>query len=406
MNTDHKRLAYLFRRYFSQTVTAEEEQELMDLISRDGHTEELKALMDEAWATYKTDMPLFSPGQSDAMLHRIMQEKENGEETAVRSRKGEGKRIRWLRAAAVAALLILPAAGGFILWQRARNPLKTPVASRTMPPGDDIAPGSNKAVLVLANGTSIPLDSSGNGLLTRQGSTRVLKLRGGQLAYEAQGEKRKASDEVSFNTLTTPPGGEYQVVLPDNSKVWLNAASSLRFPTAFTTGKREVELTGEAYFEVAEDKDRPFEVKVNDMHVKVLGTHFNVMAYGDESSVKTTLLEGGVKVSQGETEALLKPGQQADLDKSARHIRIRKADMEEVMAWKEGLFHFDGDDLPSIMRKIARWYDMEVSYEEGLPAGHFTGVISRDNNLAQVLKVLELSGIHFSIEGRTIRVKQ
>lgn len=401
MNMDQTRLAYLFRRYYSQVATEEERQELMTLISRDEHVAEVKALMDEAWETGKADTPLFSPGQSEDMLRRILQQ---GEEKAGKSFPLHRRQpVRWIRSAAAVALLAVLSAGGYA-WYAAYQQRHAGTSDNAAQVSNDIAPGGNKAVLTLANGTSIVLDSSRNGVLAQQGNAQVLKLGSGQLAYETKSPTPETGSGASLNTLTTPRGGEYEITLPDGTRVWLNAASSLRFPTAFAAGERTVELSGEAYFEVAEDKSRPFNVKVNNMQVRVLGTHFNIMAYNDEASVKTTLLEGAVKISNAGTDALLKPGQQANIDKGRQNIRVQEADLEEVMAWKEGLFHFDGDDLPSIMRKIGRWYDVEISYDGAIPDSHFTGVISRNNKLSQVLEVLELSGVHFTVEGRVIRV--
>jgi ferric-dicitrate binding protein FerR (iron transport regulator) len=195
------------------------------------------------------------------------------------------------------------------------------------------------------------------------------------------------------------------MVLPDGSKVWLNAESSLRFPTAFTGNQREVTLTGEAYFEVAKNKEKPFRVEVDGMSINVLGTHFNVNAYLDENNIRTSLLEGSVKIIKGNLSELLKPGYQAVLNKKQDKIRITDADMDGVMAWKNGLFQFDGADINTIMHEIGRWYNVEIVYSGKVPARTFEGKISRNAELSEVLRILELSKVKFSVVGRKIIVQ-
>ncbi|MEO9022859.1 MAG: FecR domain-containing protein [Ginsengibacter sp.] len=271
---------------------------------------------------------------------------------------------------------------------------------------NDIAPGGNKAILTLANGSTIVLDSAQNGTLTQQGSAKVVKLDDGKLVYRE--DENSSAVAIQYNTITTPRGGQYQLILADGSKVWLNAASSIRFPTAFTGKEREVQITGEAYFEVAHNADMPFHVKVNNMDVAVLGTHFNINAYNDEGVMKTTLLEGSVKVSEGNENVLIKPGEQAQIKKSSDKIIVKKdVDMEEVVAWKNGKFIFQDADIRSIMRQLERWYNITtVSYEGNVTNEEFVGVISRDVNVSQILSMLQSTGtVKFEVEGRKIIVK-
>lgn len=277
---------------------------------------------------------------------------------------------------------------------------------------DDVLPGGDKARLELADGSVLILEKVNNGSLQQQGGTQIVK-QDGQLVYNAaQGNH---SDEISYNKISTPKGGQYQVILPDGSKVWLNAGSSLRFPTAFIGNERQVELTGEAYFEVAKltipsssgggHKIVPFKVQTNDVNIEVLGTHFNVMAYANEKSVNTTLLEGSVRVSQPTTHnsQLLTPGQQAKVNGS---IQLVNVDTEEVVAWKNNLFQFNGADIQTVMGQIERWYDVEVDYEGRMPSKHFTGIISRNINVSKVLGMLELTGgVKFEIKGKKISVE-
>lgn len=313
------------------------------------------------------------------------------------------RRYSFIRVAAAAAILILLTGGAWYYFYQKPEAGITKNNSDTNRFKNDIDPGSDKAVLTLADGSEIILDNAQTGTLTQQGNTKIILLDAGQLAYNTHGTK--ANGEVLYNTISTPKGGQYQIVLADGSKVWMNAASSLRFPTAFAGKQRNVELTGEAYFEVAKNAAMPFNVQVNDLNVQVLGTHFNVMAYNDENVIKTTLLEGAVKVTKGTVAGLLKPGQQAKMDKDAGNIKIATADVEETMAWKNGLFLFNNDDIKTIMRQISRWYDVNISFEGNIPAKNFTWQISRNTNVSQVLKMLELTKeAHFKVIGKKIVV--
>jgi transmembrane sensor len=284
---------------------------------------------------------------------------------------------------------------------------------------NDVAPGGNKAVLTLANGTTIVLDDAPIGMVAQQVDAKVLKPGDGQLVYTQEGKNKDAP--LSYNTLATPRSGQYQLVLPDGSKVWLNAGSSIRYPVTFMGNERRVQITGEAYFEVAplsppaggESHKIPFVVMIKDKgEVEVLGTHFNINAYDDEGSMKTTLLEGKVKASMVNGEwSILKPGQQAVISRrEAADSRLTihdKTDVEDVVAWKNGLFHFESSEIKTVMRQIARWYDVDVVYERTTVKNDPMFVeISRNTRLSDVLKALEESGsAKFSIQGKTIIVK-
>ncbi|MFC0513893.1 FecR family protein [Mucilaginibacter angelicae] len=275
---------------------------------------------------------------------------------------------------------------------------------------NDIAPGGNKAILTLANGSKLVLDDSKNGKLATQGKTVVQKTGSGMLAYLASSlNAGSTASEITYNTVTTPRGGQYNVVLPDGTQVWLNAASSLKFPTAFNGKERNVELKGEAYFEVVKNKAMPFHVSSSGQTIEVLGTHFDVNAYNDEAALKTTLLEGSVKVAKGGLSAMLKPGQQSSISNNETNALIKVsevADIDEIMAWKNGNFHFNNTDIKTVMRQVSRWYDVDIEYAGKLPDDDvFTGTFSRNLTAAKALKVLEFSGVNFKIEGRKIIVK-
>lgn len=287
---------------------------------------------------------------------------------------------------------------------------------------NDVAPGGDKAVLTLSDGSQITLDKATNGELARQGTTKVMKLDVGKLAYNAAGSKGQAPDKIGYNTISTPRGGQYQVLLPDGSKVWLNAASSLRFPTVFTGKERRVELSGEAYFEISQHASLPFKVSITSlsrgdngegargytpMEIEVLGTAFDVEAYLDEGDQRATLVSGAVKVINGKEESILKPGQQARVgnDPGSGLKVVSDINIDEITAWKDGSFQFQSSTFEATMRQLARWYDVDVKYEGEKPIQRLTANVSRNNNLSDILRVLEVSGYHFEIQGRTIIVK-
>ncbi|PTT03766.1 anti-sigma factor [Pedobacter sp. HMWF019] len=305
---------------------------------------------------------------------------------------------RWL----TAAVLLLCVSAGLIFLSRSTNSSQQGLAHHHLKSGNSVVPGGNKAVLTLADGSVVALDSSSISKTIKQGNTSILNESKGLLVYAANGPSGSAP---LFNKIAVPRGGQYQLKLPDGTVVWLNSASSLRFPTQFSGKERSVELNGEAYFEVAKNKEMPFKVHVRDMEVRVLGTHFNIMAYDDEESINTTLLEGSVKVSNALQTATIRPGQQASLKKSSGMLGVEDVNIAEAIAWKNGKFLFADEDIETIMRRISRWYDVDVEYKGNLSDKNFAGSISRYEDVSEVLKMLELTGtIHFKIEGRRIIV--
>ncbi|WP_342328534.1 FecR family protein [Pedobacter sp. FW305-3-2-15-E-R2A2] len=306
-------------------------------------------------------------------------------------------RMWWPRIAA-AASIILCLGTAYYFYQ------KTDVTPSVSYAKNNILPGGNKAYLTLADGKRITLTNAKNGTLAQQPGVNITKTSDGELIYSINDLKPEIEAAKNYNTIETPVGGQYQVVLPDGTKVWLNAASSLKFPSTFARlVNRKVDLRGEAYFEVAKNKQQPFIVKTAEQEVEVLGTHFNINTYKDEQGVKTTLLEGSVKIHNGVESKILKLGEQSTL--TNQRFMVKTIDVEEAIAWKKGYFYFNNENIESIMRKLSRWYNVEVQYEGKIPNEGFYGTVSQTKNISQVLSILEKTkGVHFRIEGRRITV--
>jgi len=314
-------------------------------------------------------------------------------------------RINWSYAAAAAILLTVCSTFYF-------STRKTNVKLQNADTVTRIMPGSNKAELLLEDGTVMALSDDTTGMRLIQGAVKITKLPGGQLNYDATGVDEAVNDAeataqstIKYNMLRTPKGGQYQVNLPDGTKAWLNATSSLKFPTSFNGQERIVEASGEVYFEVAVNKHKPFKVLSPGQTITVLGTHFNLSAYADEQITETSLMEGSVKVTSDRNTVIIKPGEQTLYNSSTKNIRVQSIDMEEVIAWRQGYFQFNDEDIKGIMRKLSRWYDIEVSYSKDFVNQSFNGSISRFEDASKVLRMLEHTGtIHFKTEGRRVTV--
>lgn len=337
---------------------------------------------------------------AEAALKKI-KENINQESTVVSIKKNRNK---WWMAAAAILVVAASLTYIFILKQNNAGEASSQLVKSTTPAKDDVQPGSNKAILTLADGSTIELDAVNNGMLAKQGNMKVIKLSGDKLAYEKADGSIK---DIQYNTISTPRGGQFQLVLADGSHVWLNAASSITFPTSFAGDKREVSISGEAYFEVAHHAGKPFRVSANNVIVQVLGTHFNMSAYANEGNISTTLIEGAVKVIDGKASAVIKPGEQAIVKNSSEQISVLKdVNLESIIAWKNGKFNFQEEDIHSIMRKLERWYDIKVTIQQDVTKEKFVGVISRDVQLSQILRMLEKTGVvGFSVVGKTVIVK-
>ena len=333
-----------------------------------------------------------SPGFKDQLESRL--DLSEAEEDFLSHKTVVFRRKWWSYAAA--AILLFFVAGYFLLTTPKKQP---PIAKQ--PVKKDIPAGRQGAILTLSNGRQIVLDSAINGVLTRDAGVQVIR-KGGELSYGGK------SDEMLYNQVVTPRGRKWQLTLSDGTKVWLNAASSIRYPLSFVGKERSVEVSGESYFEVAPDKNRPFRINIAGKgNIEVLGTRFDVNAYDDEDAVRTTLLEGRVKITRGKNSSLLSPGQQAVLGNETRDIKVlNDANIDEVMAWKNGRFIFSDMDLKSIMRQLTRWYDVDVVYEGKVPGIRVGGIIHNDVYLSTVMEFLGENGVHYTIEGKKITIMQ
>lgn len=302
----------------------------------------------------------------------------------------------WAKVMVAASVLIISTVGGYLLLNNNLQKEQSIANAIT-----DFAPGSNKAILTLGNGKHITLNDAQNGELANQGNTTISKAEDGAVVYSQNG---KGQCEIR-NTLSTPRGGEYRLVLADGTKAYLNAASSINYPASFTGNFREVEITGEVYFEVAHDANKPFRVKTGTQMVEVLGTHFNINAHQKMGAIKTTLLEGSVAVKSAGNAKILKPGQQAVF--TGNTFGVSEVDIQEVTAWKDGFFDFTDADIQTVMQEFSRWYDLDIVFDGPQTKETFTGRIPRSWSFSKVMKIMEtFKSTHIRVEGRRIMVRQ
>ena len=377
---NRKRLVELGYKWLEKKITPAEKQEF------------------EAWLDEVTDEPLemFSSARGDEEYAALLFEK-------IQEQTNTGRRTRlWPWIAVAASILLFLSFGAYFIILN-----KQPTQQIVKNQKQEIIPGTNRATLTLANGQKIILTRGLNGKLAQQGSTLVHVNSNKCITYTASVANSSSATQVQYNTLSTVRGEQspYPLVLADGTKVWLNAESSITFPTSFSGKERVVKITGEAYFEVVHNALHPFKVKVRNQTTEDLGTQFNINAYPDESVMKTTLINGKVKISAGSQVAVLKPGFQAVVSPSGSSVVVQAADLDQVMAWKNGNFEFEGTPLKDIMRQISRWYDVDISYTGTIENVEFGGLISRSKNINEILSMLETTNsVHFKLEGRRILV--
>lgn len=378
----------------SGNATDAEQEELRMLMAEAENEEQVKQMINDTWTSFESRQGPFAKRESRTMLQNILQKKI----TPVR-------RIGLLVKIAAAVILISISAALYFSVTN-KNASNTGIASTGKQlVKNEVTPGGDKALLTLADGTVIMLDSVNNGTIASNENFTVTKTAEGKVIFNPTAGSIPSKAGVGFNTMSTPRGGQYKLRLPDGTDAWLNAASSIRYPSAFSGNERKVEITGEVYFEVAKNAKMPFRVMANGTEVRVLGTHFNVNAYADEAVVQTTLIEGSVQVTKGNSSAMLVPGQQANIDAENKLTLIKDADIEECLAWKNGFFIFRATNIKSIMRQVSRWYDVDVDYELPTDELEFSGAVSRKDHVSEILKIMELTGlVHFKIEGKKITV--
>lgn len=350
---------------------------------------------------YEDEFELENPSGADtddAAGRRILKKLNKSTRVKVSKFRFRGK---WVAAAAVLLLFI---SAVLLLNKNSISPVKTNLQAAKQ--HNQIKPGLNQATLTLADGKTIALNDVKVGAVLKHGNISIKKQKNGLMQF-ALATVNNAVQAVEFNTVSTPAGGQYQVVLPDGSKVWLNSSSSLKFPTVFTGGERRVELSGEGYFEVAKNRELPFKVKFNNQEVEVLGTHFNIMAYKEDEASRTTLLEGSVRISKSGVKKILVPGDQALVTGIGSNMDIQQVNTEAVVAWKNGMFIFNNENIKTIMTQLARWYNIDVVYQGSIKDKEYGIRMARSKSLAEILKNIELTGtIHFKTEGRRITVME
>lgn len=386
-----KIILYL-EKFAKGTITPAEQEEFMELISTID-LEEYEQII-ESYPGILKNYPVSHIPNSELLAKigdRINQHEQG--KTIIR------RLFPWKKMTAVASILLFISVGGYVLWHKS-TPDRQIVQHQTH--YDDIAPGGNKAILTLANGKQVVLTDAKNETIAKQSGVSVNKTNNGHVIYTKIATAAQ-NPQPTFNSIETPRGGQYRLTLADGTNVWLNAASSIKYPVVFAGNERRVEVTGEVYFEVAHNTAKPFRVICKDQVVEVLGTHFNINAYNDENAVKTTLLEGRVKVSSKAEAKILKPGEQAQFEKG--NILIADVNVEQVIAWKNGLFDFKDANIETVMRQLSRWYDVDVEYRGKISEALFTGKLHRAVNVSQVIDILSYFNVHFKIENEGIKKK-
>ena len=388
---ENNRINDLLEQYINKTISETDFIELFDYIRKDEHKQIFDDFMKKA---DKISLP-------DADVHHIDWEHMYGNIVANKKERTRfGLIISIGKKLTIAASLLITGYLGYAYFHN--QPVNhQPVEEIAK---NDLLPGSNKAILKLADGSEIILNDAHKGILTNQGQSSINKSDEGFVEYSTTNPKNEQA--VYVNTLSTPRGGQYRLMLPDKSLVWLNAESSITFPSAFFGKQRKVSVTGEAYFEVSKDKAKPFIVETDGANIEVLGTHFNVNVYPNEKNAAVTLLEGAIKLSHNYNSKILLPGQQAIFNETTNNIQLKNVDTDNVVDWKNGLFIFEDASIAEVMRQVERWYDVDVKYVGKTPDIKFNGVVSRSNNVSKLLKQLQAAAnIGFNIHNKTIEVK-
>jgi len=396
---DKNRITFLFEKALRNEIAPQEREELFRLLQEKNQEDQIDELFEQARRTFEHKKFFFTQSESEMMVHHLMDEI-----GMVHRKKKKKYYYQW----AAVAMLVLSIGSYFYL-----TPLQNDLLYGTHTEKQTIEPGSDKATLKLANGKVLNLAGNESKIADIDGVT-IIKNEQGQLVYQINTEEFPPGAEVKENVLTTPKGGQFQLILPDGTKAWLSAASSLQYPTRFIGESRTVTLKGEAYFEVAKNQSMPFQVKAGEAIIHVLGTDFLVNAYDDAGETRTTLFEGKVSIAvnsndprNAENQKILKPGQQATFNHTTNNITVRQVDIQDALALKNGYFVFQGDNIQTVMKTISRWYDVEVVYDGDVSGETFIGTVSKFDTIDKLLRTIELTGgVHFKIEGRKVLVKK
>lgn len=374
----------LFREYMNQSCSEQDKEKLFAMMADMENDGKLYEMIDRVMAEPGEEITI-EEERADEILAVLQQ--------AIPRKHKRGRLVsvaRWAAAAAVGFGVL------YLLY-----PASKPLKDQQQITAQDVQPASHGAVLTLGDGRQVTLDSLGKGVIATQGGTNI-SLAHGTIAYD---DHRAA--EVNYNTLSTPKGRLFHLVLPDGSDVWLNAASAVTYPTSFSGKERVVTLKGEAYFEIRPDAKTPFKVKLaNNTEVRVLGTAFNINAYENEHAIATTLINGSVQINTGNNSSMLKPGYQANVTHTAPGIQVTRVDTSQVLAWKNGVFNFEDADVQAVMKQLERWYDIDVQYENGIPGITFGGKMDRNLTLSNIIRMLEISDVHCRLEGKKLIIRQ
>ncbi|MBS7563891.1 FecR domain-containing protein [Mucilaginibacter sp. Bleaf8] len=395
MNNKKFRLLYLFDKYYKKTASSAEIGELFYLLNLDRHDRETTLLLKKAWDELQADTKIIPAEKSEAILNNILHKA--NQPLLISTPQSNPKSNLWLKLSIAASVLLV---GGLTVF------IKFKASDQTLPKHriakvETTSQHERHPVLKLSNGTMIVLDEAHKGLLSKQGGVEISKSKEGMLVFNTISHN---TAKTVYSTIATPAGIQYQVVLPDGSKVWLNAASSLTFPSSFTGKTRNVQVAGEAYFEVAKNAKQPFVVQSGLTRIQVVGTHFNVRNYENESAAKTTLLEGGIRITDGRDENILKPGDQASIRTNSSMQIERDVNTAEITGWKNGVFVFDDATISEVLQEAARWYDLNIIYQGKIPAKKFTGTLPRKVKVDELLEMLRYTGVNLKADGKNIIV--
>lgn len=375
---EETRLKYLINKFHNKEISSDEHDELLELLAKESYQEIAEEFFITSWKNFDSETNIDLEIQPSENLKEIFYSDSNI--TKIRP-------YNYIKYAIAASLIVFCSL--FFLFLKKESVKEQVAATKIL---TDLEPGKNQAIITLSNNQKIVLNDNKSGVISEASNLIIKKNKNNEITIEVNTNTSKENLQNELNTISTPKGGQFTIILPDKSKVYLNAETTLIFPSEFKTHERKVSLEGEAFFEIAKNKEKPFFVETEEMTIQVLGTHFNVNSYKSEQIKSTTLVEGSVKISTPTSSKLMVPGQQADIKKGSDNISLQTVDIEQAIAWKNGYFLFIDKDLKTIMRSLARWYNFDIKYEESFKNETFTGTVSRTQNISEILKIFETTG--------------